>query len=250
MKYSIILITHRDTHSAIAAIQSVLTQTYKNWELLVINDSPENKSIGVHINTLQDPRIRYLENKTPQGLNYSKNKGLDNISINSTWTLFLDDISTLAPDTLHTFTSLIEKHPAVKWFVTNKAHKNGISFTKAPQENRLYSYTWDYLIRKKILGPGLHCIENHTYENLRFSAQLRDTADWVFFFELAKKEKFFYHDHNSAIYTSFPKPEKRLKEYFEHLLHGTQTRHLLHDPYFIITIFTLYFWPLPNDRTA
>ena len=250
MKYSLILITHRDTDKATSAIQSVLMQTHRDWELLVVHDSPENKNVGTYITTLQDPRIRHLENNTSQGLNVSRNKGLDNTSINSDWVLFLDDTSTLAPDTLHTFTSLIEKHNGVTWFMTNKAHKDGASFTKAPQEDRVYSYTWDYLIQRKIQGPGLWCIETHLLGNQRFPTGLRDAADWLFFFQIATRSKFFYHDHNSAIYTASPKPEKSLKQYLKPLLHEAHKQRILYDPRFIITVFMLYFFFFTTDRTT
>ena len=51
-----------------AAIRSVLSQTYENWELLVIDDcSTDNTCQIVEALALQDDRIRLFPNKENQG---------------------------------------------------------------------------------------------------------------------------------------------------------------------------------------
>ena len=49
------------------AINSVLAETFQNWELLLVNDASPDNSVEV-IRTFSDPRIRLLENETNQGL--------------------------------------------------------------------------------------------------------------------------------------------------------------------------------------
>ena len=69
---SIILPTYKRAHVLPYAINSVLAQTYPNWELIVVSDnSPDNTEEVVK--SFDDPRIRFLRNdfnlKLPRTLN-------------------------------------------------------------------------------------------------------------------------------------------------------------------------------------
>lgn len=55
--------------------QSILKQTFEDFELLIINDGSTDKSKQI-ILSLNDKRIRYFENRNNQGLIKTLNKGL------------------------------------------------------------------------------------------------------------------------------------------------------------------------------
>ncbi|WP_291592385.1 glycosyltransferase family 2 protein [Bacteroides sp.] len=57
------------------SVQSILEQTFEDFELLIINDGSTDESKQI-ILSLDDKRIRYLENRTNQGLIKTLNKGL------------------------------------------------------------------------------------------------------------------------------------------------------------------------------
>ncbi len=57
------------------AIQSILDQTYRDFELIIINDGSIDKSKAV-IKSFDDNRIKYFENENNSGIVYSRNKGL------------------------------------------------------------------------------------------------------------------------------------------------------------------------------
>ncbi|GAA4847806.1 glycosyltransferase [Algivirga pacifica] len=58
------------------AIQSILDQTYDNFEFLIINDGSTDQSEEI-ILSYQDPRIRYIKNEKNLGLIATLNKGID-----------------------------------------------------------------------------------------------------------------------------------------------------------------------------
>ena len=58
------------------AIQSVLAQTYENFEFIIVDDGSEDGSLAI-INQIKDKRIRLIVNEKNKGLIYSLNKGLD-----------------------------------------------------------------------------------------------------------------------------------------------------------------------------
>ncbi len=55
------------------AIQSVVKQTYINWELIILNDGSTDKSEQIVL-TFQDERIRYEKNTENNGIVYTRNR--------------------------------------------------------------------------------------------------------------------------------------------------------------------------------
>lgn len=226
MKFSIITPTHRRKEKLERAVASVLAQTHKDWELIIINDSPHDESYLEFASSINDARIHYHINQKNSGVNFSRNHALDKLSADSNWVIFLDDDDYLAPDTLATFSELILREGDTKWFVTNRAYKNGKSLTKAPKEETHYSYTWSYLILKRIKGDATHCIETKliTHSHARFSKYIKQGEEWFFFYQIGLRTSLFYHDHNSTITDGYDNNEglnfrkRSFRERYESLL--------------------------------
>lgn len=199
MKFSIITPTHKRANSLARAVASVYNQTYTNWEMIIVNDSPNDSSYDTFEQTINDPRIRYIKNKTNEGVNFSRNRALDSLSIHSDWVIFLDDDDYLAPDALQNFIDLIRNRGDMHWFVTNRAYRNGTPITHFPTPDTRYSYIWSYLILRRGKGDATHCIETKHLEGIRFSQYVRQGDEWFFFYQLGLHNKFYYHDHNSTI---------------------------------------------------
>lgn len=60
------------------AIESVLAQTYKNWELLIIDDNSTDTTAKIVESYLGDKRIKFFTNKVNLGPAKARNIGLDN----------------------------------------------------------------------------------------------------------------------------------------------------------------------------
>jgi len=74
------------------AIQSVLNQTYSNFELIIVNDAPDyagNIEIAEYVNSLQDKRIDYIINDEKPGACASRNIGIR--KANGEFVALLDD---------------------------------------------------------------------------------------------------------------------------------------------------------------
>ena len=57
------------------AIDSILNQSYKNIELIIIDDGSKDKSIDI-INSYEDERIKFSKNKINKGVSATRNVGL------------------------------------------------------------------------------------------------------------------------------------------------------------------------------
>jgi len=74
------------------SVESVLSQTYQNWELIIINDGSTDNTEKVILNQT-DKRIRYFFNETNMGIIYSLNRGLDEAKGEFIARLDADDIA-------------------------------------------------------------------------------------------------------------------------------------------------------------
>lgn len=75
---SIIMPCHNGERYIATSIQSVIAQTYQNWELLVIDDASTDSSVDiVQAICQEDNRVRLLINDNPQGRPYApRNYGI------------------------------------------------------------------------------------------------------------------------------------------------------------------------------
>lgn len=201
MKFSIITPTYRRSDKLVRAVNSAMSQTYKDWEMIIVNDSPSDDSYTAFASSINDPRIHYHVNLVNEGVNFTRNYALKKISADSKWVIFLDDDDYLSPDTLQTFHDLILLHGEEKWFVTNRAYKNGELITQFSTTDKAYTYAWQYLILRRLQGDVTHCIETKliTQKSIRFLKRVKQGEEWFFFYQVGLFSRMFYHDHNSTI---------------------------------------------------
>ena len=58
-------------------VESILKQTYTDFELILIDDCGTDKSIDLVKKTYSDTRIKYYRNDKNMGIAYSRNRGLE-----------------------------------------------------------------------------------------------------------------------------------------------------------------------------
>lgn len=92
-------------------IDSILSQTFTDFEFLLVNDSPENTELDKFIATYDDDRIRYIKNDKNIGLEASTNKLLDMARGEYVAIFDHDDIS--LPERLEKEVAYLDKHPKV-----------------------------------------------------------------------------------------------------------------------------------------
>lgn len=246
MKFSIITPTYKRVDKLNRAVDSLLNQTYKDWEMIIINDSPDEDGYISFEKSATDNRIKYFKNTKNEGVNYSRNRALGEISKDSDWIIFLDDDDYLSNDALESFYKLAETHNDINWFITNRSYKDGAPVTRFPKSEKSYSYAIDYLITKKCKGDATHCINTKEINNIRFLKTVKQAEEWFFFYQLGLKNKFYYHRHNSTITDGYNEAsglnfrKRNYKNEFKNILNilneGEKLK-LIYHPTFLIYLF-------------
>lgn len=72
---SIIMPVYNTENYLKKSIDSILNQTYKDFELIIINDCSQGNTDEI-INKYKDKRIKYIKNKTNMGIGYNRNLGI------------------------------------------------------------------------------------------------------------------------------------------------------------------------------
>jgi glycosyltransferase involved in cell wall biosynthesis len=101
----VLMPTYNGAETLIEAIQSVVDQSFKNWNLIVVNDGGEN--VGDIVRSFEDPRIVYLE-KDHRGKGAALNHAIRNSK--SKYIAYLDDDDCFYPNHLEVLVGYLEAH--------------------------------------------------------------------------------------------------------------------------------------------
>lgn len=115
MKFSIIIPLYNKEDGIVSSIESVLNQTFKDFEVVIVDDGSTDTSIE-NIQQFDDCRIRLITQQNA-GPSAARNHGVR--KANGEWILFLDADDELEPDALSHFNNLISKYPKHKCFACN-----------------------------------------------------------------------------------------------------------------------------------
>lgn len=130
---SVIMPSYNTEAFILEAVKSVLRQTYKNWELLIVDDCSKDHTEDM-IRSLKDSRIVFIRNRKNCGAALSRNKALS--MAKGRWIAFLDSDDIWHPDKLEKQIAFMEEH----------------NYTFSYTEYEEF-YEQNPLIRKKVSGP-------------------------------------------------------------------------------------------------
>lgn len=107
---SVVMLTYKRADIAPKAIKSILNQTNKDFEFIILNDgSPDNTAEMVK--SYKDSRIRYYENKENKGISYSRNRVA--ALARGKYVMIMDDDDESLPERMRLQVEYMEQHPEI-----------------------------------------------------------------------------------------------------------------------------------------
>jgi len=182
-------------------IESVLKQTYTDWELIIINDgSPD--ATEARAQAYASDRIRVVSQKN-SGVSIARNHGI--ALAKGEYIAFLDADDYWLPNNLSDKIALFEKYPDADFVFSNFyiGDENLVIREKGPEgtdENMLENYL--YWKRAVIPGASSNLLVRKTCfdSGLRFDPQFSTAADQDFCFYLVKNFKGRHLNEYTCIY--------------------------------------------------
>ena len=128
-------------------IESVLAQTYTNWEMIIVDDCSTDMTDEVVSPYLNDSRIRYLKNEKNSGAAVSRNRALQEAK--GRWIAFLDSDDLWSPEKLEKQIAFMEENHCAfsytKYEEIDEQSKPLCVYVSGPEKISkfgMYQYCW------------------------------------------------------------------------------------------------------------
>ena len=203
MKFSIIIPTYNRAFFLPKAIESVLSQTFTDWELIVVDDGSTDNTRDI-VAQYTDSRIRYIYQTNAERC-AARNNGISHAS--GEYVCFLDSDDIYTNDHLLKISEIINANKGESLFIISSMmveDSKGERLSNPPElENNLY----DYFFRHSI-PPSLVCVSAEILKKHKFDVRIvvsEDTKMWV---DLMSEQprvilnnhvgiRFLFHDGNT-----------------------------------------------------
>lgn len=177
-------------------IQSVLNQTYENWEMIIVDDCSTDNTDMVVQKYLSDSRIKYLKNPKNSGAAVSRNYALREAK--GKWIAFLDSDDIWLADKLEKQIEFMKKNN-YNFSYTNyeeiDENSNSLGvFVSGPKKiskHGMYNYCW--------MGC-LTVMFNAEYVGQIQINDIKKNNDYAIWLKVCKKAKCFLLDEKLAKY--------------------------------------------------
>ena len=211
IRVSIIIPTYRRPVFLRQAIESVLSQTFQEFELIVVDDC-SGDTTGEVVKSFKDKRIRLIQHRTNKGGSASRNTGIQNAK--GRYIAFLDDDDEWLPEKLKLQVKLLDNSPS----------EVGVVYTGYNQEvietGEIISQKWatktgqlfSALQNKNWVGTTSSVLlRKECFETVGlFDKNLASLQDFDLWIRISRKYEFaainmplvVYHVHNKRISTN------------------------------------------------
>ena len=124
---SVCIPTYNRKELLINAVKSVLNQSYRDFEIIIVDDGSDYDVEGFLKRYFSDSRIKFFRNSKNMGRPYTRNRCIEEAS--GDYILWLDDDDTINPYTLENYKRIIENYPDGDVFYGNINVLNSSKFS-------------------------------------------------------------------------------------------------------------------------
>lgn len=197
--FSVIIPLYNKELSIKNTLQSVLDQSYSNFEIVIVNDGSTDNSVQV-VSGIKDSRIRLIHQEN-QGVSAARNRGIKEAK--NEWIAFLDGDDYWKNNHLKETVSMIKKFPTVKVFATTWEHTTSSGpriLENRPQIYKVENYfkeAWEEVI----LWTGVVAVKKACFKEVGgFDENLKYGEDLYMWAKLARKYNIVKNQKITVIY--------------------------------------------------
>ena len=203
---SIILPTFNRSKSILRSINSVLNQTYKDFELIIIDDASTDNSEDI-IKKIPDPRLRYIRHEKNLGGSAARNTGIK--AAEADFIAFQDSDDEWLPEKLANQMKVFEKASLSVgvvytgfWRIEGEQKR----YIPGPSQKVRDGHIHQELLKGNFVTTQAAVVRKECFKKTGlFDEQLPRLQDWELFIRISKYYKFVFIDEPLVI--SFFTPE-------------------------------------------
>lgn len=173
------------------SIDSVLSQTFQEFEIVVVDDGSKDDS-SEYVKEYKDPRVKYYY-KQNGGVSSARNYGIEKAIYD--WIVLLDADDELLPNALSTYKKLRIAYPKVNYLASRQDgcySKKGL-INKLFNKSSIHSTRFPYFqlwIRAFYSSPGTMCFHKKLVSEYGgFDTRMSFFEDLEFIYRIIHKEK-------------------------------------------------------------
>lgn len=194
---SIIIPTYNREHTIKRAVDSVLEQTYQDFELIIVDDASTDNTCQI-ISEYKDSRIKYLKTEDRHGANHARNVGISNAQ--GEYIAFQDSDDVWQPDKLEKQMKILQEESDVDIVFSRYLHHlaNGKAalvpnknYSAALLQNDLESILAD----NNVIGTPTLVIRKTCFDKMgMFDEMLPRFQDWEIVIRFVQEYKIKFLD--------------------------------------------------------
>lgn len=182
--FSIIIPTYNRGYIVSEAVNSVLKQTFEDFEIIVVDDGSTDNTQEL-ISTIRDNRIRYYRYENNKGVCHARNAAI-NVA-NGEWIGFLDSDCTFDKEYLKLRKQYIDKGTTCNFIfgkMLRKERNETIEWPIIDEKSRSKEEIIEGMLLKNIIDTNTAMIKNTLLQGNLFDEKLKRCEDWDLFFRL------------------------------------------------------------------
>lgn len=192
---SVIIPCYNQSHFLKQAIESVIGQTYTNYEIILVDDGSTDNTKEI---ALQYPQVKYIYQKN-KGLSAARNTGIKNS--NGEYLVFLDSDDWLYPQALYTNVGYLQTNPDVA-FVSGAHDKIFIDSGKVTEVKHYKSGDYfTHLLHHNFIGMiAAVMFRRWVFAEFEFDTTLKACEDYDLYLNVAKQFPLLHHTNKISAY--------------------------------------------------
>lgn len=170
--FSIVIPLYNKEKYVYASLQSVLNQSFENYEIIIVEDSSTDNSFEI-VSTIKSEKVRIIKHDFNKGLSASRNTGIKNAT--GKYIAFLDADDFWKDTYLGEVFSLIKSYPEAKLFATNyeEVHQNNVVLlpnnnAKNLEERVIIRDFFTISLAQPLYCPSSLCVEKSIFNAIGF----------------------------------------------------------------------------------
>lgn len=196
IKFSVIIPLYNKQESIQSTVQSVLAQTYTDFELIVVNDGSTDGSLKV-VEKFNDSRLRIVDKKNG-GVSSARNAGIHVAKYS--WIALLDGDDLWLPEFLEKACSMIKTYPDASVMSVEWNYEDDSYIFPYKTEGYIQNY-FAVCLQGPVLSSSSIVINSKCFEGVGyFNEGLSNGEDIEMWSRLSKKNKIAFSPVKLAIY--------------------------------------------------
>jgi glycosyltransferase involved in cell wall biosynthesis len=198
--FTVVIPFYNKAHTIERTLGSVLTQTFKEFEVIIVNDGSSDNGVEVIKNFTNDPRVRIVSQEN-QGVSAARNRGVAESKYD--YIAFLDGDDEWISGYLQSVANIIPKFPSAGMICTAglvyggykmhyriaKKYKNRTVLVNFFENPHVFVHTSATVVKKDVF-----------YDTQGFPVGMKRNQDYACFFSIALISDVVYHGCPLSIY--------------------------------------------------